>query len=616
MQFKDKPNHKLKEKENSILALLFIGIFMLAAALAFDYYYDLNDDSAIRDILSGAYTGTPNGHNIQMLYGIGVLLALPYRLVRSIPWFGLFLCLCQYGCFYLIAVRSLQFCKKRSAKILLLAVEGAFMTAAFLYQLIFVQYTVVSGVLAATAVFLFYTSDAGVTWKKFLRQNAVSILLVLLSFGVRTEMLLLLFPLICLAGLFKWAKEKNIFQKENFLKYGMVLGVMLAGMLLLVVTDRAAYAGTDWKEFRAFFDARTKLYDFAQIPSYEEHREFYEKIGVTEEQQALLLNYNFGLDEELDAARMEQIAEYAAEQKILQKPANVRLKESLYEYKYRLQNEPEKDMPWNLFVAVGYLLVTITALTLRDKSYLWKLPLLAAFRSALWIFILYNGRVVERITIPLLMTEFVILIAMLFVEYHIAGQQGKAQQSATQLSKPQLSACIGLRYTCAGLIAGMALACAAGSVREVAAESARREEVNTQYTALQEYLAAHPDNYYFFDVFSSVAYSEKLFADTDSTLTNFDLMGGWICKSPLYREKLAQFGITSMQEAIVQEENVYILCRLDRPEADMQWLQDFYGACGREVVITGVDTILVDGRNVFGVYTIDLKSKKSSCIIS
>lgn len=598
MRFKDKLNHTWKEKENSILALLFIGIFMLMAALAFDYYYDLNDDSAIRNILSGAYTGVPNAHNIQMLYGIGVLLALPYRMARSIPWFGLFLCLCQYGCFYLIAVRSLQFCKKRSAKLLLLAAEGALLTAAFLYQLIFVQYTIVSGVLAATAVFLFYTSDAAVTWKRFLRQNIVSILLVLVSFAVRTEMLLLLFPLICLAGLFKWAKEKKQFTKENFLKYGMVLGVMLAGMLLLVITDRAAYGSAEWKEFRAFFDARTKLYDFAQIPSYEEHKAFYEGIGVMEEQQALLLNYNFGLDEEMDAARMGQIADYAAEQRRLQKPADVRLKESLYAYRYRLQHEPEKDMPWNLFTAVGYLLAVITALTLRDKSYLWKLPLLAAFRSALWLFILYRGRVVDRITVPLLLTEFVLLMAMLFVEYDKAGQQETAQ-----LNKTQLAACHGLKYTCTGLIAGMSLACIAGSVKEVAAESARREVVNAQYAALREYCMAHPDNYYFLDVFSSVAYSDKLFTYTDSALMNFDLMGGWICKSPLYREKLARFGITSMQEAIAEDKKAYVLCRLDRPEADMQWLTAYYNRIGRRVTMQGVDTIQTDGESVFGVYT-------------
>ena len=71
----------------------------------FDFYYDLNDDTMMLDIMAGAYSGTPDGHNMQTLYPLGAVIPLCYRVWGSVPWYGLFLCLCQFGCFWLAAVR-------------------------------------------------------------------------------------------------------------------------------------------------------------------------------------------------------------------------------------------------------------------------------------------------------------------------------------------------------------------------------------------------------------------------------------------------------------------------------------------------------------------------------
>lgn len=575
---------KWKEKENEILAFAFVVLGAVIAAIFFDYYYDLNDDSAIKDILAGVYMGTPDGHNIQMLYGFAVLLALPYRILRNVPWFGLFLCLCNFGCFYLIAVRSLCFCKKRFAKIALLVTEAVLITTLYLWETVFVQYTVISGLLAVTAVFLFYTTDSQVSWQRYFKKNLISILLVLVAFAIRTEMLLLLFPLVCLAGLFKWSAEEKILAKENFLKYGTVLGMMLAGMLLLLVTDKLAYGSEEWKAFRNYFDERTTVYDFTGIPSYEGNEQFYEEAGLKPEQKKLLDNYNFGLDERIDSAVMGEIADYASAKLAIEKPFAKQMKDALYNYRYRLQNEPQKDYPWNLFVITAYLLVIVIAIAQRKKSYLWKLPLLVAFRSALWLFLLYRERVVDRITHPLLMMELVLLLVMLLTECCTVVQ----------------------RYGCVIVLAVMAVAVLPETAAKVEAEYTRREEVNASYMALQEYCREHPKNYYFFDVFSSVAYSEKMFVNVDNTLSNYDLMGGWICKSPLYDTKLEQFGITTMEEALLEDDHAYVLCRLDRPEADMQWLRQYFAIDGKAVKVERVDIIRVNGQDVFGVYQVEI----------
>ena len=102
--------NRLGKIENWIIAVGAVAVLGVFAALRFDYYYDLNDDVLMKDILAGVYTGTPEGHNIQMLWPVSAFISLFYRMIGTLPWYGLFLCLCHFGSFFLIVKRSLLFC--------------------------------------------------------------------------------------------------------------------------------------------------------------------------------------------------------------------------------------------------------------------------------------------------------------------------------------------------------------------------------------------------------------------------------------------------------------------------------------------------------------------------
>ena len=89
-------NRSTQEKIHNVLCALLVvlGVFALSAYF-FDFYYDLNDDMVIKDILSGAYSGAPNGRTNQILYPLGLIISFGYRLFSHMPIWGLFLC----GCF-------------------------------------------------------------------------------------------------------------------------------------------------------------------------------------------------------------------------------------------------------------------------------------------------------------------------------------------------------------------------------------------------------------------------------------------------------------------------------------------------------------------------------------
>lgn len=139
-------------------ALIFTFSLALFLSAQFDFYYDLNDDTMIKDILSGAYTGHPSGYCIQMLYPLAWCIALCYRAIPTVPWYGLFLCLCQFGVVFLISVRLLFIAKRMRTGFLVLGVEAALIIGLFLREIVVIQYSVTAGICMAGAVFLFLTA--------------------------------------------------------------------------------------------------------------------------------------------------------------------------------------------------------------------------------------------------------------------------------------------------------------------------------------------------------------------------------------------------------------------------------------------------------------------------
>ena len=580
----------LKQKENHIWALGLSVVLCAAIGIFFDYYYDLNDDVLIKDILAGVYTGTPEGRNIQMLFPLSFAISLFYRVARGLPWYGIFLCLCHFGSIYLITERLLGFFKKTITKGMVLLLEAAVILTLFLRELVFTQYTVTCTLLAAAAAFLFYTAKGEKTVKGFFLQNLPCVLLVTIAFQLRSEMLLLVLPLICVTGLCRWSCEKPFFTKENVAKYGSVLGGILAGLALSQGIHMAAHAGADWREFDRYFDNRTQLYDFywQWRPSYEDNQAFYDSIGMTKYSRMLIENYNFWLDEEIDADILQKISEKAADTRRQQASFLTVFKQACRDYQYRISHKA--DYPWSLFVSALYALVFAAALKNRHFRFLWELPCLVLVRSGLWLFILYRGRAPERITHSLYLMELVILFAMLLRECREGGQD-----RLWTVMKP----CFG------AVLAALCLCFADNSVKAVCKEYETRENTNREWSALQGYVEERGNCFYFVDVYSTVRYSEKLFCNVDNSISNYDIMGGWASKSPLNEKKFAYFAIESMEHAVLEQDNVFVIVQAKEPDSLPPFeesLSGYYAERGETIELYRVDEIFLDGEEIFYVY--------------
>lgn len=581
----------IKKYENCIGTCLLLLIVMVFTAVRYDYYFDLNDDVLMKDILAGVYTGEPEGHNIQMLWLISAFISALYRISGGLPWYGLFLCVCHYGSLGLIIHRGLGFCKKSSTKVLLLLTEGLVMVGLLLPHLVSAQYTITCTMLVTAATFLFVTTDNGLSAKEFIIKNIPSMLLVFLAYLIRSEMCLLVLPLVCVAGVIKWGSEEEIFAKANWVKYLTVISGILAGILIGQGSHMIAYGSDEWRTFTEYFDNRTELYDFQEIPEYAEHEAFYESIGLAESERELLENYNFGLDEKIDEKLLGEIAEYAAANRKQEKPFMQKLKESLGNYVRRTVYGPshnESDYPWNVIVLFSYVAVFATALCVDEKKFTarfwqicWKLGILGAVRSVLWLWLIMRERVPVRISHSMYLMEFGILLGMLLLAL------GKVK------GKKPVGFISGMVYLFMGILF------IKYSVFVTDEDVAAKAKNNINYQQLYAYLEQEENksNFYFIDVYSSVLYTEKMFEDVDNILNNYDIMGGWACKSPLYRKKLAVFGIDTMEEALVSMENVYYV---QEAGAETEWLINYYDESEKRVVLQRIE-MPVEGFELYKV---------------
>ena len=600
----------LKKHENCILSLAMALILAGILAARFDFYYDLNDDVLIKDILSGVYSGTPDGHTMQLLYPLGALLALLYRGL-SIPVFGAFLLFCQFGSIWAVGYRSVVLVDEereardgvslasgmRSAasaarlgvKGVLLFAEALFWFAAMGSHLVYLQYTVTAGMLAGAAIFWVVTAKG--------KERFRGLLFYWLSFCLRPEMALLCLPLAGAGGLCIWGREKQIFSKENLRHYLGLFAALVIGMGVFYGLDVLAYSDPDWKDFRQFFDERTTLYDYHLdfVEQYDENREAYEETGVSRTLQEMLKNYNFGAADEIDTQMLSSLA-MQAKKTDAKEPVLSQVKKAIW----RLAHEnwlSKNDLPWNfVFLAVVFVWC-FCCLQKGNRRYFWQPVFVACVGGMLWIYLLTQGRMVDRVTHPLYLAQILLAVGL----WGTAGNRQREMRTAEKCDA------VGPTGAAAGVAMGAAIVCSDADVSRnvntrstgrihtaitavvcgailllcvfqvpgmwqgVAQEQIHREMVNRTNEDTFAYCKKHASTLFLEDVYSTVAYSEKITLDRDKPF-NYDLLGGWLVKSPLTKQKLSAFEYASMGEAVRSSEKV---CLLADEGTDMSWLTEY-----------------------------------------
>lgn len=79
-----------------------------------------------------------------------------------------------------------------------------------------------------------------------------------------------------LAFLWKTFRKNENVKKWELNRQELTLPILVfAGIGLLFLTEKLAYRGADWAEFQRFQNARSEVYDYAGVPTYEANPEFF-----------------------------------------------------------------------------------------------------------------------------------------------------------------------------------------------------------------------------------------------------------------------------------------------------------------------------------------------------
>lgn len=537
------------------ISAAFLLLFMVAAGCVAAPVYYLNDDVTMRSILSGACTGIPDGHAVYMKYPLTGLLAGLYRISGRlgifIPWFDLFLagCILLAGSVVLAACRELWQGAPIWERLLAVLVGVMVFASLLLPQYLYLHYTIVAAILAGGALFLWTVGTA----------RGMPLLMMGLCYLVRSQVFFLALPFLLVAVLYNLlhAARRDSASEGGGLR--LCLGRQgIALLTLALVTglfwgmDRIGYGSEAWQSYREYNASRTALYDYTDFLSTDRYQESYEELGLNWEQYQVLSHYDTILDQDLDAQALDQTAG-----SIRRMRENVEFGQGLRQWMGAYYRHVRYDgRPYSLIWICCFAVLLVLLAIGRRWTGLLLMAALAAGRSVIWIYLMAQGRFPERVWLSLYMIEICLLLGMLLREC-AEGRKASAEGGKRRLPLGVLALCLVLF---GGIVPGQMLR----TVQEVSGQQAKQDQWNMLTGSLEEQEAS----LYLVDVFSAVAYAGEVYEKDSGKVL---LLGGWLTRSPLVQQRLAQYGAADGAGAL-QHPQVRLLAAGD---SDIAWMEGY-----------------------------------------
>lgn len=509
--------------------LVYITVVMLAFLFIINFFvpitYAVNDDTTMKAIASGIMTGEPDGHLIFIKYSLGVVIAFFYRLFGGIDWYGCLMLGIILVCTMLLIFRAKRFFKNH-------VVYGAISVLAifiitFFENYVNFQFTVVSAIAAATAIFYYNTID--ITKNHYQREYLVVILLAWISYCVRSETFIMALPFAGLSFLFKddkW-KEKII--------VGLVL---LVGLVAITFIEKSAYADEAWQFYEQYNVDRSGIYDYYGVPKYEDNKEFYSSINIKAHDVQNLEEYNLYMIDGIEDGKIQKIVEYAQEQQS-QEEWSVRIQECIrLVIKGCLKN---RSILLNMLAKLVIFANLWYEIKHRKKTALLNL-LFVCVEIMLVLYLGFDGRILTRVMTSLYLIEFYSVISIWCKEH---------QESVDQLLSSLISKCA---------LIGM-IALSVFMIFDVYENQKVQYEDNLEWEDLQKFYQENSENIYFINTYEIWQYTDNFNVFEECQMKNYSKLGEWSTFSPAEYSEMKRYGITDVDDALIENDNVYLIYR-------------------------------------------------------
>lgn len=549
------------KKKNSIICFVYCLIAVSALLFIFikkfGFVLSSNDDVMLRSIASGNYTGNPDAHLIYIMYPLGLIFKLLYMVAPGASWYDIIMVGIHVLCFFLLVIRVGSCFERLTNKLVVSTIVLALLFVFEAKYVVLHQYTVLSGMCAAVAIFW------AATYEK--EENKTSTLIVvfvmqLLSLWLRKQMFFLSLPFFALVLLFVIFSNNDTGYERSEKIHNVLPSILLMAILVgaSFIVEYIAYSSPEWKSFKEYNHERTQVYDYNKLPDYYDNTDFYDELGIGEAQYTALREYDVLVVEDMDAEKLSLLADRADE-----------LKKEWEQY-YSVPRKAIIDAVNTMKALNGSFLgvmVTVSHFLLL-LFFIMKDEIIGGVVTVAsyvyeWLFMgyfTYLTRLPDRVVQGYLMLSLVFLMALFVVML----RRERASKDPSIVWQIMLSVLAVMILGSIGL----------SSARTLLDETKQAQEKALAWQELSTYMKSSPDRIYVLNT-SVVASSNALMFNKDSSEAfNSIKAGNWTLGGPLesmHEEKLLEM---SFANAVGDADNIYYILPADK---NTDWLTECLG---------------------------------------
>ncbi len=539
------------KKKNIIIACI-LPVFLIGGlSQVIPFIYAIIDDRSMMEILSGQYLGYPDAHAIFLQYWYALALTGLYHICSQIDWYALSFFAAQWFCMSLILYRIMGKMEQRKEKIWKIILALSVFLVIGLQTLTQITFTTTAAVLGASILYWYATTE-----RMTIADLIVLGILEFLTMQIRIEVFLMVLPVgIVFWCIRMWRKKGEKREKIEWYVPVVVFVVLFIGLL----GKEVGYGNEAWKEYNIYNQYRSDIYDYPDytFPPYESAEELYAAAGIDSKSRArTLMNYNYTADDKITP---EFFGNYIHTYKKIYPVGQNRTEKLIKAAKTYVKGL--LDGRFHLIQSIGMLVLGLLfLLSIWRKHWSQAIELLGllGIQFVLWIYLLYKGRVPERVIYS--MNLLLVVIAILICREISSSFE---QEFVKKIWKKGLTAAV-FALVMISVVYG-------NSIRIQNEESYKRNE---SVENLKQYCSEYSENFYFNDVttMAFTTWNVKLWRNKTYTM-NYMSLGDWMSFSPVWKKKLEQQGITSVREALYQRDNVYLICTFDK---GLEYLTSLY----------------------------------------
>lgn len=577
---------------NVILSLVTVFPLLYGICTRVPFTYEVNDDSAMSQILSGSYTGTPDSHAVFIRYPLSLIIQLLYknfpsvhfmgRYFAQVNWYVAVFVFMEAAALVCVLFRLLNYFKRNRLLICVIYALGFLK----IWMECFSSMTFsTAGAFLGCMALLFFALESD--------EEAVrpwNILLfcffILCAYCLRKQCLYMVLPFLFLEFV-----RKFHFKILKSAKPWILLCICAVAVFGCNYMHTKMYSSQDWKKFMIYNHARAYLQDYDGFPDYDEAEEFFKEHNLSKQEKNSLQNYRYCLLDDCSPELVEDLYSYVKDHE-----EDLSIKEKLLASKSKVKKYMlyKNNSPRGLKYASLYLwlvlipVIPLTIVTQRKKgvflhsrNFLYALGS-GVFLLAEWFYLAMNGRFPQRV-------EETIRIVMLVTALVILCHYLKMWEDAplTKVHPVLQIAVVVLAVIAASPLTEMS---------DLAVKQNQMMSFQTDKIEIINWCSKEPDNIYILDTNAVVT---PLKPSDNYQNDNWYVSGSWLAYSPLYEEKLAVNHLESLGSDTLVKDNVYLITRSTVSIELLLGVDE-----EKEVKADLVDTICTQTANYYSVYKV------------